>query len=117
MTEPICEVVVTAPNADWLATFTRELVEHRLAACGHNFQTIRSIYRWDGSLHDTTEARVALHTRASLIPAITNEVTAKHPYQVACVIALPTIGGSDTYRDWILESTDTTGPLQIAWRR
>ena len=32
MDEECCEVVVTAADADWLAGFTRTLVEERLAA-------------------------------------------------------------------------------------
>ena len=57
--DDICEVIITAPDADWLAQFTTELVAGRLAACGHNIGPIRSIYRWQGEIHDAPEARVA----------------------------------------------------------
>jgi periplasmic divalent cation tolerance protein len=105
MTEDICEVVITGPDADWLAAFTRRLVEDRLAACGHNIASIRSIYRWDGAVHDDIEARVALHTRGSLVPAITDRAQRDHPYEVPCVIALPVIDGSPAYLDWIVTQT------------
>jgi hypothetical protein len=36
MTE-LCEVVITAPDPDWLYSFARKLVEDRLAASAHNF--------------------------------------------------------------------------------
>jgi hypothetical protein len=49
--------MITADNADWLADFTRRLVEDRLAACGHNIARIRSIYRWEGAVQDEAEAR------------------------------------------------------------
>jgi uncharacterized protein involved in tolerance to divalent cations len=52
MSEEIWEVIITAPDADWLAEFARKLVEERLVACGHNIHTIRSISRWDGAIHD-----------------------------------------------------------------
>jgi periplasmic divalent cation tolerance protein len=68
--EECCEVVVTASDAEWLAGFTRTLVEERLAACGHVIAPIRSIYRWRGAVEDEGEARVALHTRRSLLPAL-----------------------------------------------
>ena len=48
MTEPICEVIITAGNEDWLISFTRSLVEDRLVACGQHIVPIRSVYRWDG---------------------------------------------------------------------
>jgi periplasmic divalent cation tolerance protein len=62
------EVVITAEDADWLASWTRQLVDDRLVACGHHISGIRAIYRWDGKVHDDPQARVALHTRAELVP-------------------------------------------------
>jgi periplasmic divalent cation tolerance protein len=103
--EEYCEVVVTADDADWLAGFTRTLVEERLAACGHNLATIRSVYRWQGAVHDEPEARVALHTRRSLVPAIVARTEQLHPYDVPCVIALPLVGGNPAYLRWIGEET------------
>lgn len=105
MTEDICEVVITAPDADWLANFTRRLVEDRLAACGHTIHSIRSIYRWGGEIHDETEARVALHTRRSLVPAITEAANRDHPYDVPCAIALAVIDGNPDYISWVLDGT------------
>jgi periplasmic divalent cation tolerance protein len=106
--EEFCEVVVTAADADWLAGFTRTLVEERLAACGHHVAPIRSVYRWQGAVHDETEARVALHTRLSLVPAIVARATQLHEYDVPCVIALPLVGGNPDYLRWIAE--ETTAP-------
>ena len=62
MTE-LCEVVITAPDPDWLYTFARKLVEDRLAASAHNFTPVRSIYRWQGQVHERAErmSRVLLN--------------------------------------------------------
>jgi len=103
--EDFCEVVVTGPDSDWLAGFTRTLVEERLAACGHHLSAIRSIYRWEGEIHDEAEARVALHTRRSLVPAIVGRTADLHPYDVPCVIALPLVDGNPAYLRWIAEET------------
>jgi periplasmic divalent cation tolerance protein len=103
--EQFCEVVVTADDADWLAGFTRTLVEERLAACGHTVREIRSIYRWQGAVHDEAEARVALHTRRSLVPAIVARAGALHPYDVPCVIALPVVAGNPAYLEWLAAET------------
>ena len=105
MDEECCEVVVTAADADWLAGFTRTLVEERLAACGHVLAPIRSIYRWEGAVHDEPEARVALHTRRSLVPAIVERTQELHPYDIPCVIALSLIGGNPDYLRWIVDET------------
>ena len=107
--EEFCEVVVTADDADWLAGFTRTLVEERLAACGHLVQPIRSIYRWSGAVQDETEARVALHTRAPLVDAIVTRTRELHRYEVPCVIALPLTGGNPAYLEWIAAETRADG--------
>jgi periplasmic divalent cation tolerance protein len=103
--EQFCEVVITADDADWLAGFTRTLVEERLAACGHVIPAIRSVYRWEGAVHDEAEARVALHTRRSLVDAIVERTVQAHSYDVPCVIALPLVGGNPAYLAWL--ATDT----------
>ena len=105
MDEECCEVVVTAPDAEWLAGFTRTLVEERLAACGHVIAPIRSVYRWEGAVNDETEARVALHTRRSLVPAVVRRTQELHPYDIPCVIALSLTGGSPDYLRWIVDET------------
>ena len=103
--EECCEVVITAGDAGWLAGFTRTLVEKRLAACGHLVDPVRSVYRWQGEVHDEPEARVALHTRRSLVPAIVARTTELHPYDVPCVLALPVTGGNPEYLAWVLAET------------
>lgn len=108
MTDDCCEVIITAGDAEWLADYTRRLVEDRLAACGQNIAAIRSIYRWEGAVQDDGEARVALHTRTSLVPAIIDRTNTEHPYDVPCVIALPIATGNPEYLDWIKESTKDT---------
>jgi periplasmic divalent cation tolerance protein len=100
-----CEVVVTGPDAEWLAAFTRTLVEERLAACGHQVAAIRSVYRWEGVVHDEPEARVALHTRRTLVPEIVARTAELHPYDVPCVIALPLVGGNPAYLRWVTDET------------
>ncbi|WP_067509222.1 divalent-cation tolerance protein CutA [Actinoplanes sp. TFC3] len=105
MTDDVCEVVITAADAEWLAGFTRRLVEDRLAACGHTGQQIRSIYRWNGKIEDDAEARVALHTRAALVPEIVARADAEHAYDVPCVIALPVLAGNPAYLEWVRTET------------
>jgi len=97
--------VITAEDAAWLTGFTRTLVEERLAACGHVQPGVRGIYRWDGALHDDAQARVGLHTRASLVPAIVARADADHPDDVPCVLALAVVGGHPDYLAWVLAET------------
>lgn len=111
MTEPnveeleCVEVVITAESAEWLAGFTRSLVEDHLVACGHQIAPIRAVYHWDGATHDETQVRVALHTRASLVPAIVARTDQEHADDVPCVIALPVAAGNPDYLQWVYDET------------
>ncbi|SDT70375.1 divalent-cation tolerance protein CutA [Actinoplanes derwentensis] len=105
MNDEVCEVIVTAPEAEWLVEFTRRLVIDRIAASGHNITPVRSIYRWQGEIYDKAEARVALHTRRSLVPQIIERANREHPYEVPCVAAM-TFDGNPAYVQWVLNETD-----------
>lgn len=105
----LCELIITAPDEAWTVALTRRLIEKRLAACGHH-STIRSVYTWDGAIHDAQETRVALHTRLALVEAIITETLAAHPYQVPCVVAVPLVAANPAYADWIRSATTSTVP-------
>jgi len=105
MSSEFAEVIITADDAEWLTAFTRRLVEDRLVACGQNIVPIRSIYRWEGAIHDDAQARVALHTRMALVPAIVDRTNAEHSDDVPCVIALPIEQGNPAYLEWLVDET------------
>jgi periplasmic divalent cation tolerance protein len=109
MAEDVCEVVITADREEWLVGFTRSLVAEGLAACGQHLTPVRSVYRWQGEIQQDTETRVALHTRANLVPAILERVGREHPYDVPCVLVLPVVGGSPAYLDWVRAETGDAG--------
>ncbi|WP_433680660.1 divalent-cation tolerance protein CutA [Nocardia sp. CA-119907] len=104
--DELVDVTISAESADWLASFTRELVSDRLAACGNVIPAIRSIYRWQGDISDDAEALVVLHTRKSLVPKIIERANQKHPYDTPQVIAVPVVDVHPGYRTWVLDSTD-----------
>jgi periplasmic divalent cation tolerance protein len=66
---------------------------------------IRTIYRWQGQVHDKTEGRVALRTRRSLLPQIIERTKRDHPFEVPSVVAVPIIDGGPDYLRWILDET------------
>ncbi|HZD65415.1 MAG TPA: divalent-cation tolerance protein CutA [Acidimicrobiales bacterium] len=105
MADELCEVIITADDAEWLAGFSRRLVEDRLAACGHNIAPIRSLYRWQGAVHDEVEARLALHTRSELVPEIVRLTEQEHGYDLPAICSLPITGGSTAYLQWIRDET------------
>ena len=111
--DEICEVIITAPDADWLAQFTRQLVVAAPGRMRAQHRAIRSIYRWEGEIYDLSEARVALHTRRSLVPEIVEQTNRNHPYKVPCVIATQVVDGNPSYIRWV--NDETTAPLPCRW--
>jgi periplasmic divalent cation tolerance protein len=97
----LCEVVITAPDPEWLLEFTRQLVTDGLCASVHNFQPIRSIYRWRGDIHERTEGRASLHTARARLPEIIDRVRAGHPYEVPGISTRPIDGGNPDYLAWM----------------
>jgi periplasmic divalent cation tolerance protein len=110
VTEDLCEVVITAPDADWLVTFTRRLVEDHLAASAQTASPGRSVYEWRGELVERTEARATVRTRTSLVPRIVARLDDAHPYEVPGVIAVPITASSPAYTDWLLAQTEAPSP-------
>lgn len=104
MTE-LCEVVITAPDPDWLVNFTRQLVADGLCSSGHNYVPVRSIYKWRGEVHDRTEGRVSLHTRRSRVAEIVQRAKEQHPYEVPGISTRPIDDGNPDYLRWIAEQT------------
>ncbi|MGH3326728.1 MAG: divalent-cation tolerance protein CutA [Streptomycetales bacterium] len=101
----LCEVVVTAPDPDWLVEFTRQLVNDGLCSSGHHFAPVRSIYRWRGEMYDRVEGRVSLHTRRSLVAEIVRRAKQTHPYEVPGISTRPIEDGNPDYLQWILDQT------------
>jgi periplasmic divalent cation tolerance protein len=105
----LCEVVITAPDPDWLYIFARSLVEDGLAASAHNFTPVRSIYTWQGQVYERAEGRVSLHTSQSRVADIVARAKREHPYEVPGVSARPIIDGNPDYLAWIAKTTSASG--------
>ena len=103
MTETVV-VLVTAPSSEKAAEIARVVVQEKLAACGSVLPGIRSIYAWEGKMHDEEEALLVLKAPRKRLQELCDRVVALHPYEVPEVIGLPIEGGNERYIDWIIQS-------------
>lgn len=106
----IVDVSITGPDADWLAKHARDLVGRRLAACGNIIPSIRSIYRWHGSIEDDIESYLVLHTQSSHVPAIIEFTNSVHPNDVVQILATEVSQADDGYASWVIEETSLATP-------
>jgi periplasmic divalent cation tolerance protein len=98
-------VLCTVPSAEVGTQLGRGLVEEQLAACVNIIPAVRSIYRWQGAVHDDAEAQLLIKTRASRFEALLAWIRSHHPYEEPEVIALPIAQGSPSYLAWIAQQT------------
>lgn len=96
---------MSAPDEACAAAIARALVEERLAACVQVLPRMRSIYRWEGTVHDEPEALLVAKTCAARADALEARVRALHPYEVPEVVRLDVAGGSPAYLAWVLAET------------
>lgn len=108
MTIELCEVVITAPDRDWLYDFTRQLVDDRLCSSAHNFAPVRSVYRWKGTVHERHEGRASLHTQRAQVQEIVRRAREQHPYEVPGISTRPINDGNPDYLHWIATETAST---------
>jgi periplasmic divalent cation tolerance protein len=101
---PVQVVLVTAPDAAVGARLARTVVEERLAACVNLVPGVRSVYRWEGAVHEDDEVLLVIKTREDRIEALSRRVQELHPYEVPELLAVGVVGGSERYLAWLREA-------------
>ncbi|KAG5612738.1 hypothetical protein H5410_024019 [Solanum commersonii] len=96
---PSIVVYVTVPNKELGKKLAGSIVKEKLAAC------VESVYEWQGEVQTDSEELLIIKTRESLLEALTEHVKANHEYDVPEVIAMPIVGGSPQYLEWLKNST------------
>lgn len=105
MTEYII-VLITAPDEEEAARLSRTIVGERLAGCVNIIRSIRSIYRWQGQMEDGQEVLMIIKTKRALFERLQKRISDLHSYSVPEIIALPLVGGSEQYLNWLGQETD-----------
>ena len=65
-------------------------------------------------VNNDAELLLIIKSREDLLPELTAFVKANHPYDEPEVIGLPILGGSPSYLQWLMDSTNKGAPAQQA---
>ena len=103
--DTILLVCCTAPDPDTAHELARTLVEERLAACVNVVPGLRSLYRWQGKVHEDAEALLLLKTTAVRYQALQERLRALHPYELPEIVAVPVSAGLPAYLEWVAAQT------------
>jgi periplasmic divalent cation tolerance protein len=94
-------VFITAASLPEAENISKTLVQGRLAACASVVPEVNSNFWWKDKLETTRESLLVIKTKSSLLPDIITAVKKIHSYSIPEIIALPIIGGSPDYLEWI----------------
>jgi periplasmic divalent cation tolerance protein len=99
-------VLITARKPEEAQKIAEDLVNKRQAACVNIIPEVDSVFRRQDKLSTTKESLLIVKTKESLLPEVISSVKKIHSYLVPEIIALPIIGGSQGYLDWLdIETT------------
>jgi periplasmic divalent cation tolerance protein len=81
------------------------LLEARLAACVNLLPGVTSWFWWEGKQDQADEVLLLAKTRRRLVERLVAAVRAVHSYDVFEAVALPIVGGSPEYLQWVRDET------------
>lgn len=94
-------VLITASSENEASRIAELLLDNRKAACVNIVPKVDSRFWWQGKLDSVQESLLLVKTRASVLPEVIKLVKGVHGYSVPEIIALPIIGGSEDYLNWV----------------
>ena len=98
-------VFITVKDPEEAQKIAKALVKKREAACVNIVPEINSHFWWKDKLDATNESLLIVKTRESLLPEVIKSVKKIHSYRLPEIIALPIVGGSRDYLEWLDSET------------
>lgn len=98
-------VYITAGDESEARRIGQHLVLEKLAACV-NYFPVKSIYRWQGNIEESTESALIVKTRAELVDSLIQRVKELHSYKVPCIVSWVIEKGDADFLEWIVKSTE-----------
>ncbi len=99
-------VFSTAPDTEVAEALADHLVKERLAACVNLVGGVRSVYRWEGEVQHDPEVLLIVKTDQQHLELLIETLQNRHPYDCPEIIAMPIVGGSAGYLEWLTSSLD-----------
>jgi periplasmic divalent cation tolerance protein len=94
-------VLMTAGSQKEAELIAQALVGEMLAACVNIISGVTSVYRWEGELQRDQEWLLVAKSCRDVLEDLVLRVQALHSYDVPEIIALPLVGGSEAYLQWL----------------
>ena len=94
-------VFITCPSREEADKIANAVIAKNFAACVNIIDNVRSIFHWQEKVEDADEVLLIAKTKAKLLDEIIPLVKQLHSYDLPEIIAVPILGGSEDYLNWI----------------
>lgn len=94
-------VFITVKDNGEAEKIAKALLKRRQAACVNILPGMSSHFWWKDKLDAAEECLLIVKSKESLLPEIIKSVRKIHSYSVPEIIALPVVGGSREYLEWL----------------
>ena len=103
--ETAVTIFITCRDEEEATRISHALVQRHLIACGNILKDVTSIFHWQGEVEQDNEVLLIAKSRKGCLDKTISTVNDLHSYQTPEVIAMPIIGGSGDYLQWIYDET------------
>lgn len=100
-------VFITASTEEQAKGIAEELLGKKLVACVNILPKLFSLFWWQGKIDSAEEVLLILKTSDELLDEVIAVTKELHSYEIPEIIALPIIGGSEDYLQWISKNVST----------
>ena len=94
----------TQKEASFLA---QKLVEEKFAACVNIVNNIRSVYEWEGEIHDEQEHLLIIKSTKSKVDKIKGFIEKHHSYEVPEFVCIEVDDALPDYLQWARDVTSS----------
>ena len=99
----------TCANPEEAKKIARGLLERRWFACASILPAVESVYRWEGNVEESKEAKVILKTKRELFADIRDYILKHGSYQVPEISAVKVEIANPSYLKWLEEEVGLPG--------
>lgn len=86
------------------------LLCQKLIACASIFPEVESIYRWEGKIEESKEAKVILKTLKPFFEKVRQAIQAECSYEVPEIISIDAAQVNPSYLAWVMQEIDVEKP-------
>jgi periplasmic divalent cation tolerance protein len=96
-------MILIASPAEAAGKLAKALIGEATAACVQITQPVKSVYFWEGAVHEEEEVLLFVKTAMAKVGEVKRIVATLHPYKVPEVIVFDVTDGNQAYFRWIDE--------------